>query len=92
MNERLSGILSLAVSRKVIVGLVAGTLAYANVHLSLGLSPDEVKMLIIVAAAIVLGISFEDAAKTIGDAHVEASQNQPPPQVVSQTTTVEEKK
>ncbi len=76
MNERLKGILLLPFSRKVVVGLAAGALAYANKHLDLGLSDDVVKFLVGSACFVILGISIEDGAQRIGDAHVEAATRQ----------------
>lgn len=73
MNERLKAILLLPASRKVLIGLAAGALAYTNKKFSLGIPDDTIHWLIGVAGFVILGIALEDSANTIGDAHIEAS-------------------
>lgn len=63
MMERLRLALLLPLSRKVLVALAAGALAWANQKLGLGLSDDVLKFLIGLAAFVILGIAIEDHGK-----------------------------
>lgn len=74
MLERLKLVLMLPLSRKVVVGLAAGGLAFANRKWGLGLDDSSIHMLIGVAAFIVLGISIEDAANAHAAGQIEVAQ------------------
>lgn len=67
MLERLKLALMLPTSRKVLVGLAAGSLAIANKKYGWGLDDGSIQMLIGLACFVILGISLEDAAKAHAD-------------------------
>lgn len=75
MLERLKLALMLPFSRKVLVALAAGSLAWANKRFELGLSDDVIKFLIGAACFVILGIAIEDHGKARAKGEAEAGYN-----------------
>ena len=74
LKARLKLALALPLSRKVLVALGAGALAWANKRFDLGIPDEQIKWLVGLAAFVILGIAVEDHAEKTADGHKAVAQ------------------
>lgn len=65
LKDRLANLLTLPVTRKVALAIALGALVAANKKFALGLETSDLGVIAAVVVAAILGIAYEDAAKSL---------------------------